>query len=105
MSYDWEKQTQTVQDERAKAFEAFQRAVGGCSLTAYQAEADIEIEARIKSVVYERDLLLKALRGMVGVETLEELDQMEAVIRATVGPASDKAAILDAIDALRKVTR
>jgi hypothetical protein len=40
-----------------------------------------------------------------GVETREELDQMEAVIRATVGPASDKAAIIDAIDALRKVTQ
>jgi hypothetical protein len=43
----------------------------------------------------------RALVGLVGVDTAEELDQMEGVIRLTAAPAADKVGILDAIHALK----
>ncbi len=42
----------------------------------------------------------RALVGLVGAETKEELDAMEAVIRLTPAPAADKVGIIDAIHAL-----
>jgi hypothetical protein len=40
-----------VSDERAESFHRLSRAVGGIVLTEYQPEVDLEIEARIKSVI------------------------------------------------------
>jgi len=54
-------------------------------------EAELKI-AKLKS----------ALSGLLGVETKEELDQLEAVIRTTQAPDSDKIAAINAIDALRE---
>ncbi len=43
----------------------------------------------------------RALVGLVGVDTAEELDQMEAVMRLAPAPDADKVPILNAIHALR----
>lgn len=45
-------------------------------------------------------MLRAALARMVGVDTREELEQMELVMRAMPVPSEDKAAMLDAIHAL-----
>lgn len=45
--------------------------------------------------------LQAALEGFIGTRDPEELDAMEAIMRTSVAPASDKAAAIDAIDALR----
>ena len=47
------------------------------------------------------DKLKSALSGLIGAETKEELDAMEHAIRSTVAPDSDKASVINAIDALR----
>ena len=44
--------------------------------------------------------LRKALIGMVGAESKEELEQMEAVMRMTPAPDVDKAVAINAIHAL-----
>lgn len=44
--------------------------------------------------------LTKALIGLVGASTREELESMEAFLRVTPAPAEDKAASIDAIHAL-----
>ncbi len=41
-----------------------------------------------------------ALAGLVGADGKEELEQMEAVMRAMPAPAQDKAVTIDAIHAL-----
>ncbi len=97
-----DRQINVLQDERAQSFEVFQRAVGGCVLTPYQAEADIEIAARIAVVVRQRDRLRRALVGLIGASRRDELDAMEIILRAAPAPDSDKAAAIDAIDALRE---
>jgi len=53
-----------------------------------------ELEARYSKV-------RGALAALVGVDTREELDAMDAVIRMAVAPAEDKVGILDAIHVLR----
>lgn len=45
--------------------------------------------------------LKAALAGLIGAETKEELDAIEVAIRSTPAPDSDKAAAINAIDALR----
>jgi hypothetical protein len=45
--------------------------------------------------------LRAALAGLIGVETPEELDALEAVLRTTPAPESDKISAINAIDALR----
>jgi hypothetical protein len=45
--------------------------------------------------------LRTALAGLVGAETLEELNMLEGVLRSTPAPESDKIAAINAIDALR----
>ncbi len=45
--------------------------------------------------------LRSALVGLIGAESTEELDAMEAVLRSTPSPESDKIAAINAIDALR----
>jgi hypothetical protein len=44
--------------------------------------------------------LRSALTGLIGVETTDELRQMEAVLRATPAPEKDKAVMIDGIQAL-----
>lgn len=51
------KQLIMVQDERAASFDMLKRTVGKCGLTAYQPEVDLEINARIEQIKYERDQL------------------------------------------------
>ncbi len=46
--------------------------------------------------------LRRALSGLVGVNTKEELDQMEAMLRLMPAPDCDKAAMINAIEALRE---
>jgi len=53
-------------------------------------EAEIKIE-KLKS----------ALAGLIGVETKEGLDRMEAMVRSIPSPDADKVAAINAIDALR----
>lgn len=43
----------------------------------------------------------KALANLVGADGKEELDGLELAVRSQSAPASDKAAMIDAIDALR----
>lgn len=45
--------------------------------------------------------LKSALSGLIGASKKEELDSMEIAIRSQAAPMSDKAVIIDAIDALR----
>jgi len=45
--------------------------------------------------------LRNALAGLIGASTKDELDAMELAIRSTPAPDSDKAAAINAIDALR----
>lgn len=47
------------------------------------------------------DKLRRALVGLVGVDTKEELDQMEGVMRLLPAPEADKVGMLNAIHALR----
>lgn len=54
----------------------------------------------IQSLTDDRELLLKALVGLVGVSSRDELGAMETVMRALPAPAVDKASMLDAIHAL-----
>lgn len=53
-------------------------------------EAELKIE-RLKT----------ALAGLIGASTKKELDAMEVAIRSIHAPDSDKAAAINAIDALR----
>lgn len=46
--------------------------------------------------------LRKALAGLIGASTKEELDGMEIALRSMPAPDSDKAAMINAIDALRE---
>ncbi len=50
-------------------------------------------------------LLRKALVGLVGSDNKDELNQMEAVLRAAPMPDKDKADTINAIHALLEVTR
>lgn len=50
----------------------------------------MDIKARLRA----------ALVGLVGVDTREELEQLEAVLRLMPAPMEDKAAMIDAIHAL-----
>lgn len=61
----------------------------------------LAIRAQLATVTQERERLKAALLGLVGASDPAELLAMEAVIRAAPAPMSDKAAILDAIEALR----
>ncbi len=54
----------------------------------------------MRQVEADKAKLRTALVGLVGVETKEELEAMEAVIRLTPAPAADKVGIIDAIHAL-----
>ncbi len=46
--------------------------------------------------------LRAALIGLVGAESIEELNQMEAIVRSASAPNVDKTAIINAIQALRE---
>lgn len=59
-----------------------------------------ERRAAGKTPKQERDRLRAALVGLVGVDTREELEQLEAVMRVVPAPAEDKAKTIDAIHAL-----
>lgn len=68
-----------------------------------QSEHDAEIVQLVREVSAmreQRDRLRAALVGMVGVDTREELEQIEAAIRLTPAPAQDKANAVDAVHAL-----
>ncbi len=60
----------------------------------------IQALAWVSELRVSNQKLRAALVGLVGVDTKEELEQMEAVIRLTVAPAADKVGIIDAIHAL-----
>lgn len=64
--------------------------------TAYAAD-------RLTQITEQRDQLRKALSDLIGAESKEDLQAMEAVIRITHAPDADKAAALNAIHALLKV--
>jgi len=51
------------------------------------------------------ELLRKALSGIVGANTKEELEKMEIVIRSLPAPDEDKAVSINAIHALLKTMR
>lgn len=51
------------------------------------------------------EMLKNALIGLLGVNTLEELEAMDLVIRSATAPDSDKAAAINAIDALKVVMK
>ncbi len=45
-------------------------------------------------------LLRRALTGLIGVESVEDLTKMEAMLRLMPAPDADKAAMINAIHAL-----
>ncbi len=57
----------------------------------------------IDVIMAQRDQLRKALADLIGAESVEELLQMEAIIRITAAPDADKVVALNAIHALLKV--
>ena len=77
----------------------------------------LEMSDRLEAMRQERDaaiaragraeaalaMLRRALARLVGVDTVEELRNMETIIRAAPAPAQDKAAAIDAIHALIEV--
>ncbi len=58
-------QIQRVQDERAASFKMLSKTVGGVSCTEYQPEVDLEINARIEQLKYEKDVLRESLKSLV----------------------------------------
>mgnify|MGYP001611760712 CR=1 FL=1 len=58
------------------------------------------LRIRAEKAEAERDQLRAALVKLVGVDTREELEQLESVMRLMPAPAADKAATIDAIHAL-----
>jgi hypothetical protein len=48
----------------------------------------------------ERNMLREALVGLVGVDTRDELEQLEAVMRLLPAPTADKVATINAIHSL-----
>lgn len=56
----------------------------------------------LRKAVLDAALLRKALSGLVGAETKEELEKMEATMRLMPAPEADKIAALNAIHALRE---
>jgi hypothetical protein len=64
-----EQSLNQVQDERAASFERLAAAVGGVGLTPYQAEIDIAIEARIRSLGEVRDNLRRTIRAALPLVT------------------------------------
>ena len=51
----------------------------------------------------DRSKLRRALAQLVGVDTIEELQSLEAIMRVAPAPAKDKAAAIDAIHTLIEV--
>ena len=58
---------------------------------------------KLTQITEQRDLLFRALSSLIGAESVEELRQMEAIIRITAAPDADKISALNAIHALLKV--
>lgn len=59
---------------------------------------------RVKQKLFDdRSMLRRALAQLVGVDTVEELRNMETIMRTALSPAQDKAAAIDAIHALIEV--
>ena len=54
----------------------------------------------ITKLIRQRDRLCGALLGLIGVDSKEELQTMESLIRITPAPEQDKIAMLNAIHAL-----
>jgi hypothetical protein len=57
-------------------------------------------KAALKAVLTDRARLRAALAQLVGVNTREELQHMEVMMRTIPAPAEDRVASLDAIHAL-----
>jgi len=57
----------------------------------------------MRQVEADKARLRKALAGLVGAGTREELEQMETFMRLTPAPDSDKAAAINAIHALLEI--
>jgi len=55
----------------------------------------------MREAEHKIERLRNALAGLIGASTKDELDAMEIAIRSTPAPDSDKAAAINAIDALR----
>ena len=54
----------------------------------------------MRTVVAQRDMLRKALAGLVGADDPAELRSIEAMMRILPAPEADKAATINAIHAL-----
>lgn len=64
------------------------------------AELTTSFQKDIADAQAQRDLLRAALVKLVGANSREELEQLEAMMRLMPAPAEDKAASIDAIHAL-----
>ncbi len=62
---------------------------------------DTTATEKLREAEQKIERLRKALVGLIGAETAEELDAMELFLRSTPAPESDKIAAINAIDALR----
>lgn len=58
----YKKLYDTIIDERMASFFMFQQTLGGCILSGWQPEIDLEINDRIKAIIRERDMLMEALK-------------------------------------------
>lgn len=61
------KSVQRVQDERAASFAMLSKTVGKVGMTEYQPEVDLEIDARIQQIKFEKEELRECLVRLKGV--------------------------------------
>lgn len=59
-----------------------------------------ELPERMTAIEQQRDRLRAALVGLVGAESVRELQEMEVALRMMPAPESDKVAMINAIHAL-----
>lgn len=110
-SVEWEKRDD-IKDRHIKELVHFAKILeaelDACSSCRDSLKRDFyesqQIRNRIASysgeVAAERDMLRKALEGLVGASEKSELEIMEIAMRALPAPTEDKAASLDAVHAL-----
>ena len=91
----------TQAESRAEAAEA---ALAQCQAWRQEDADNLNHCIRAKQKLFDDRLKLRlALAQLVGVDTVEELQNMEAIMRAAPAPAKDKASAIDAIHALIEV--
>lgn len=102
-----QEENERLRDELRHATERAQQAEAALAQCRAWRQQDADnlnhcIRAKQK-LLDDRSKLRRALAQLVGADTIEELQSMEAIMRVAPAPAKDKAAAIDAIHALIEV--